>query len=315
MKKPIMVCLLAACAAFTPAIGAKDSGKSAFGTAFQDLAGDDQARFVSTVNLSMAKQDEPLDEKSIITLYRVNRDAVKASPPIDRKKVLAAVFATAPKECLPYFTDHLAEDLFTRKAAGFNPDDDSFMEFASAALLRISRVLHVMQPRELPGMRSAFAVIMFIKASEGKPDDLREVFMLYVLSGSHEITRKKWFPAVFGDDNQVPTYKPMLEAMEKGEEPDHKLPLPIASPQLSVWMRGEMNLDGNTADDSGPTPADSIHVKVSGVGMDMGLSRVPRAAVSDKDSPYYTRRRGRHPDRPEPPEGEEEPCGYVGQTF
>lgn len=313
MKTLMITCLLAAGMAFAPVCGAKNAEKGAFGTAFQDLAGDDQARFVATVNLSMAKQDEPLDEKSIITLYRVNRDAVKASPPIDQKKVLAAVFSTAPKECLPYFTDHLAEDLFTRKAAGFNPDDDSFTEFASAALLRISRALHVLQPREFPGVRSAFAVIMFIKASEGKPDDLRELFMLYVLSGSHEITRKKWFPAAFGDDNQAPTYKPMLEAMEKGEEPDHKLPLPIHPPQLSVWMRGELNLDGNTADDSGPTPSDNLSGNIVGQGMDTGLSRVPRDAVREKDSQYYTRRRGRRSDIR--PGEEDEPSGYMGQTF
>lgn len=317
MKKPMVAVMLAVGAAFVSSVYAKVPESGAFGTAFQDLAGDDQARFVSTVNQSMAKQDEPLNEKSIVTLYRVNRDAVKASPAIDRKKVLAAVFTTAPKECLPYFTDHLAEDLFTRKAAGFNQDDDSFVEFASAALLRISQALNVLQPRELPGMRSAFAVIMFLKASEGKPEDLREAFMLYVLSGSHEITRKEWIPAAMGDDKQVPTYKPMLEAMEKGEEPSHPLAMGITPSQLSVWMRSEKNLNVNTVDNSGPAPADMLSGGVPGArsggvagagdgvggGQDIGLSRVPRGEINDKNSPYYSRRRG------------DEPGGYVGQTF
>lgn len=300
MKKSIVAGLLAAGAVFAPPVRAKVPESGAFGTAFQDLAGDDQARFVSTVNLSMAKQDQELDEKSIITLYRVNRDAVKASPAIDRKKVLAAVFATAPRECMPYFTEHLAEDLFTRKAAGFNPDDDSFMEFASAALLRIYCKLTTLQTTDYPGMRSAFAVAMFIKAAEGKPEDLRETFMIYILPGSREITRKVWFPAIFGDDNQKPTFKPLLEARERGEEPDHRVPLPITSPQLTVYTKGDLNLRSNTADDSGPMPSDDV----AGAGRDTGLTRVPRAAVSNKNSPYYTNGRGG-----------DEPGGYVGQTF
>ena len=298
------------CAVMSVVALAKAPEKGAFGTAFQDLAGDDQANFVATVNRSMTNRDEPLDDKSILTLYRVNRDAVKASPAADRKTVLAAVFATAPLQCLPYFTDHLAEDLFTRKAAGFREDDDSFVEFASAALMRISLKLNTIPIEERPGARSAFAVIMFLKASEGKPEDLREAFMMYVRSGSHVIARKVWFPAAFGDDNQPASYQPILDAKEKGEEPPHVLPLPIATPQLTTWLRGEGDTKNNAYDLSGPTPSDSTFGGLidGDAGQDSGLSRVPRPAVFGKDSPYGTRRRGDHPSG-------DDPGGYMGQTF
>lgn len=311
MKDMGKLFLCGLCAAMWTMAGlAKALERGAFGTAFQDLAGDDQANFVATVNRSMTNRDEPLDDKSILTLYRVNRDAVKASSAADRKTVLAAVFATAPLQCLPYFADHLAADLFTRKAAGFRDDDDSFVEFASAALMRISLKLNTIPIEDRPGARSAFAVIMFLKASEGKPEDLREAFMMYVRSGSHAIARKTWFPAAFGDDNQPPSYQPILDAKEKGEEPPHHIPMPIATPQLTTWLRGEGDTKNNAADVSGPTPSDSMHggILEGDGGQDAGLSRVPRPAVFGKDSPYHTRRRGDHPNG-------DDPGGYMGQTF
>ena len=66
-------------------------------SAFKDFDNDeDPISFVQTVNRSMAKDEDKLDDRRIKTLYRVNRDVVRAAREEDFKNVLAEVFATAP---------------------------------------------------------------------------------------------------------------------------------------------------------------------------------------------------------------------------
>ncbi len=269
------------------------------GTAFQDLPREDQVEFVRAVNLSMRSYQASTPEKRLNTIYVVNRDAVRAAPEKERKAVIAEVFATAPMDVLPMISDRFANELFSRKAAGFDDKDDSFVEFASATLMRVrNRLFSGVSREQFPGARSAFAVICFLKASEGKPADLRQSFLFYVLSGSQELARKVWIPAALGEDGQAPSYQPILDAGYKGEEPEHANTHPMANPELGNLLVGSDLRVANAKDVSSPTPL------ITGAP-GQGLNRVPRAAVQDPDSPWYRRRRG---DRPE-----DEPETYRGQ--
>ena len=296
--------ILVAAATFTSVMAASD-GKTSFGTAFQDLARDDQVEFVRAVNKSMEDYKASTPEKRLFTIYAVNRDAVKAAPEKERKAVIAEVFATAPLEALPMITDRFASELFSRKAAGFSDKDDSFVEFASATLMRVRNRLFSGVPIErFPGARSAFAVICFLKASEGRPEDLRQSFLFYVLTGSQEMARKVWIPAALGEDGKAPSYQPILDAGFKGEEPPHANLHPMSPIELANLQVGSDLRVENAKDVSSPKPLDVGSGMQASGGPDQGVNRVPRTQVQDPDSPWYRRRRGDRPD--------DEPESYMG---
>lgn len=300
------LCVFSAIAAMFAFVQAASDARNSFGTAFQDLAKDDQVEFVRAVNKSMEDYEASTPEKRLFTIYAVNRDAVKAAPEKERKAVIAEVFATAPMESLPMISDRFASELFCRKAAGFSEKDDSFVEFASATLMRIRNRLASGVPIEkYPGARSAFAVICFLKASEGKPEDLRQSFLFYVLTGSQEVARKVWIPAALGTDGKAPSYQPILEAGYKGEEPEHVDLHPMAPIELGNLQVGSDLRVQNAKDISSPKPRDTMHGLTIGGMSDQGLNRIPRAATQDPDSPWYRRRRGDRPD--------DEPESYMGQ--
>ena len=296
---------LVAAATFSAVMAASD-GRTSFGTAFQDLAKDDQVEFVRAVNKSMEDYKASTPEKRLFTIYAVNRDAVKAAPEKERKAVIAEVFATAPMDALPMITDRFASELFSRKAAGFSDKDDSFVEFASATLMRIRNRLFSGVPIEkFPGARSAFAVICFLKASEGNPEDLRQSLLFYVLTGSQELARKVWIPAALGEDGKAPSYQPILEAGYKGEEPPHVNLHPMAPIELGNLQVGSDLRVENAKDVSSPKPLEAANGLNAGGGLGQGVNRTPRAAAGDPDSPWYRRRRGDQPD--------DEPESYMGQ--
>lgn len=308
-KKQLVFAMLAMSAI---AMAEKVQSRNAFSGAFSEMAGGDQAEFIATVNRSLADPDKPLDDRQIKTLYSVNRDAVRGAPAADRKTVLAEVFATVPRACLPTIADRFAAELFSRKAAGFGDSDDSFVEFASAALMRIS--LRCRTADDFPGTRTAYAVIMFLKASEGRPASLREDFMMYIHSGTHRIAREEWIPAALGDGGRPPTYAPMIEAGIKGEEPRHKIAFPQGPPEeLNRLVGSEMRVD-HAWDVSGPQPEmRELGISADG-GLGSGVWRVPRDRMHDSDSPWYRRRRvgGGGGGEVRPPV---EPELYVGQTL
>lgn len=306
-KKHLVFALLAMSAL---AMADRVQSRNAFSDAFSGLAGDDQAEFIATVNRSLADPDKPLDDRQMQTLYRVNRDAVRGAPPAARKTVLAEVFATVPRVCLPMITERFATELFSRKAAGFKADDDSFVEFASAALMRIS--LRCRTADDFPGTRTAYAVIMFLKASEGRPASLREDFMMYIHSGTHRIAREEWIPAALGDNGQQPTLAPMIEAGIKGEEPRHRITIPQGPPEeLNRLVGSELRVE-HAWDVSGPQPERQDAGIPAEDGIGSGVWRVPRDRMHDRDSPWYRRRRGGGGEkRPLPAE----PEPYLGQPI
>jgi len=281
--------------------------KAAFTAAFQDLAKDDQVEFVRAVNSSMEDYKSSSPKRRLQTIYAFNRDAVKSSPAKERKAVIAEVFATVPFDALPRITDGFAEDLFNRKAAGFSDKDDSFVEFAAATLMHVRIRLEQMPADLNPGARSAFAVICFLKASGGQPPELKDSFLFYVLTGSHEISRKTWIPAALGQDGKEPSYQPILEAGYKGEEPEHQNLHPLAAFQRTVLLHSDARIM-EAKDVSGVKTYDSARGVMgtgAGGGSDLGVTRVPRGAIENKDSPWYRRRRGSDPG------GESD--GYMGQ--
>lgn len=319
--KMVKIILFAFCAALSA--GAAEQDKGVFGSAFLDLDRDDKVELVRTMNetLSKVKKDETAAQKAkrIQTVYSLNRDAVRAAKDADKKRVIAEVFATAPLEALPTISDRFAKELFSRKAAGLNEKDDSFVEFAAASLLRITgRLRQQMVARWYPGARSAFAVISFIKAAEGKPEDIREALTFYVLTGSEKLARTKWIPEAMGDDGKEPSYKSILEAGLEGEEPPHDNAFLMKPPEYGNLLVGSELRVKNARDVTGPRDRENERgVWGGGAGGDggaglSGLQTVPRGEVGNPDSPWYRRNRGDNHGGGVP---DDEPHNYLGHTL
>ena len=311
--KTVIIMLLALCAMLS-AFGAEQE-RGVFGSAFQDLDRDDKVEMVRSMNetLSKVKDDETEAQraKRIQTAFSLNRDAVRAAKDADKKRVIAEVFATAPLEALPTIADRFAKELFSRKAAGLDEKDDSFVEFAAATLLRINgRLRQQAVDRWFPGARSAFAVISFIKAAEGKPEDIREALTFYVLTGSEKLARTKWIPEAMGDDGKEPSYKSILEAGLEGEEPPHYDVHPMKPPEYGNLLVGSELRVRNARDVTGPKDRGTERVDLM-QGVD-GIQSVPRGEVANPDSPWYRRRRGGGNGTPLP---EDEPHNYLGHSL
>lgn len=292
------ILMLAFCAVLS--VGAAEQDKGLLNSAFLELDKDDKVNLVRSMNKTFTKEkdeDETAEAKAkrIKTVYALNRDAVRAAKDADKKLVIAEVFATAPMEALPAITDGFAKEVFTRKMLNLDEKDDSFVEFASATLLRVNCRLRQISTARFPGARSAFAVISFLKASGGKPEDLRDQLMFYVLTGSEVLARTKWVPAAMGDDGKPPSYQPIFEAGFVGEEPPHQNLHPMKSPELGNLLVGSELRVKNARDVSGPKPIET----------ERGV--IPRGAIENPDSPWYRRRRGDDPD--------DEPGNYLGHSL
>lgn len=206
MNTRTIICLAAA------VTSAAASAAAFSGDAVKSLAPGEQIELVRTVNAAMPSFGVK-DETRTLTTYRINRDILRAASPVDRKRVLAEVFATAPEYSLPALADGLAAEVFNRKAAGFAKKDDSFQNFALSAMLTIYRRCRADNSLELSNQRRlVFAVVMFLKASEGDPEDLLDQLIVFVPDSVREAARNLWIPAAMGQDGKKGTYRPLVEA-------------------------------------------------------------------------------------------------------
>ena len=292
------ILMLAFCAVLS--VGAAEQDKGLLNSTFLELDKDDKVDLVRSMNQTFTKEKDENETaeakaKRIKKVYALNRDAVRAAKDADKKLVVAEVFATAPMEALPMITDGFAKEVFTRKMMNLSEKDDSFVEFAAATLLRVNSRLRQISTARFPGARSAFAVISFLKASDGKPEDLRDQLMFYVLTGSEVLARTKWVPAAMGDDGKPPSYQPIFEAGYMGEEPPHQNLHPMKSPELGNLLVGSELRVKNARDVTGPKP------------IEIERGTVPRAAIENPNSPWYRRRRGDDPD--------DEPGNYLGHSL
>lgn len=161
---------------------------------------DEQLQLLRTVNLGLKNYTAATRDKAVETVYRINRDMVKEMSTLDLRTVLAEVFATVPAFALSAVADGFATDFFCRGAAGANANADSFADFATSAMLRIYRRCRDLDPAGQ--RRPVFAVIMFLKASEGEPPDLQAQLEAFIPDPIRDMAREVWIPAALGKPNR-----------------------------------------------------------------------------------------------------------------
>ncbi|MGN0833220.1 MAG: hypothetical protein ACI4RD_06190 [Kiritimatiellia bacterium] len=193
------------------------------------LTAADQRRFLADVNKAVGELPGSLEEKTAKYL-NLNHAAVKVAKKGNAMALLAEVFATVPPESLTVISERFASDLLNRAA-------DPAVTYSDAQFTNIAvRVMQVVNERlaetDDASVRSAFAVIMLVRASNGTPADLADRLVDTLADkGARELARSEWIPEALGKAGREANYEPILASADAGRRPDLDFVLVIAGPQ------------------------------------------------------------------------------------
>lgn len=325
MKKLVMT-LSAACMAFVACmaemprsewhalVGDCAQNAAQLKTTIAKLSAQDQTAFLAEVNDAISKMPGSSEARAEKFLA-ANRAAVTGATKENRAAVLAEVFATVPPEYLTLVNENFARDLFNRNANPSRPFTDQ--EFLDLAKNTMATIVKRCETVENAAVRDAFAALMFERASNGSPANLRDVLVSTLPESSQEVASSEWLPAAMGDGREK-TYDPMLGVSGAEDEPVHMAALVLNAQDFSQGLLSELQMGGSQKPGEAPGLMTTAFKGPGVVGaaniddqIDMGLNRVPRAHVfsktavgrnedgtwksEDGDNPYYKgKRRGSH---------------------
>ncbi len=268
---------------------------SALKSTIVQLSAADQKSFVSEVNEAISKMPGSNEQRAAAYIAAA-KAAIEGSS--DVNSVIAEIFATIPTEYLTDVNERLATDVFNRSADGAQGvTDEQFQDIAEAA---VRAVAERAGDSDEGAVRSTFALLSFVRASGGTPEGLTDKLVNVLPENYQETAGEVWIPAALGVD-QVQTYDPMLGVARAGTEPNHAF-VNILTPPLSTG--GSMLASMASENFSSADATDAVGGFYQAVGFDplaaeiqenmgAGISpQIPREAVSDKDSEWYSRRRG-----------------------
>lgn len=279
--------------------GALEGGPDKVGALAAQLDAADQVAFLSEVNAAIGAMPGSVEEKTA-KYVDVNEAVLKASKKGNLPALLAETFATVPPEALTLVNERLAADLFSRSASPAMTDD----EFTN----RVFATMEVIQGRTATaddaGVRNTFAALMFMRASEGSPADLRDNLINNLPDEStREIAKNEWIPAAMGE-GQEKSYESMLGASDAGRAPDNGLVLRMVAPAAMTAMLSDLGSQSSTMTDSNFS-IDQLGLPESAV--EAGLSRTP--LTDDPTAPYFPGAKRGEDTKPG------EPIGYQLQNY
>lgn len=201
------------------------------------LSAEDQKTFLAEVNEAISKMPGS-NEALTATYLNVNRAALKGAQPGNLTTLVAEVFATVPPESLTVINERFAADLFNRAAdPTVKYTDEQFSQIAKSL---VEKVAERNAQVENGAARSAFAVLMMVRASNGSPENLTDSLVEALPADSRNVARNEWIPAAMGEKD-AKTYEPILGAAEAtGAMPSAEMVINIAGPQLLEALLGEV---------------------------------------------------------------------------
>lgn len=253
-------------------IGDAIADPSVMAATAQQLAAEDQVKFLADVNEAVSKMPGSAEAKAAAYLD-ANRAALKVAAKGNLTAVLAETFATVSPEALTVLNESLAADLFNRSA---NPavtyTDDQFVALATNALAVIAKRC---AEADDGAVRTGFAILMFTRASNGSPKGLADMLADVLPEDSRETARKEWFPAALAEGEDK-SYDPMLGNMDVSL-PNEQVVMRVAHARSLATLLddlnvGEMKNKANINALRGQLGTDRGGI---GAGLDSGLYRVP----------------------------------------
>ena len=193
------------------------------------LSAEDQRRLLGDVNKAIGDMPASLEERAAKFL-NINHAAMKSAKKNNATALLAEVFATVSPEALTVINERFAIDLMNRAA---NPNitytDEQYTRLATEAMKVINERV---EETDNGSTRGAFAILMFLRASNGTPEDLADKLIDTLKhDDAKELARSEWIPAALGKDGREQGYEPILASADAGRRPDFAQVLVIAGPQ------------------------------------------------------------------------------------
>ena len=251
-------------------IGEAISNPAVMSSTVRGLSSADQLKFIAQVNAAIAKMPGSAETRAAAAVD-ANRAAVSGAQKGSLTSMLAEVFATAPLEALPVINEVFASDLFNRAA---NPSvsytDEQFVDLAKKSVEAIAvRNADV----DNGAVRTGFAILMFVRASNGSPANLADVLAEALPQDVRSTAKAEWFPAALapGEDK---SYDPMLVDVTL---PNERVVLRLAHAQslealLSDLSSAESSVKYSSQFSPMPYGGDRGGI---GSGLNNGLYRVP----------------------------------------
>lgn len=221
-------------------------GSESIASLIKQLSAADQLTFLGDVNKAVSKMPASVEEKTAkhLNLNHAALKAVKGSGNV--AALLAEVFATVPPEALTVINERFASDLLNRAADSKVTYTDA--QFTDIALKLMETVNKRTAETDNASTRSAFAILMLLRASNGTPADLEDKLIATLPhADARELAKSEWIPSALGKDGRELGYEPILASADAGRRPDFDFVLVIAGPQfLDSLLQdiGGKNVDG-----------------------------------------------------------------------
>lgn len=196
----------------------------------KDLSAEDQKQFLAEVNKAIGELPASVEERTAKYL-NLNNEAVRAGKETGNiAPLLAETFATVAPEALTVINERFAVDLLNRSA---NPKetytDDQYTKICTELMKIINERT---EETDNGSARSAFAVLMLVRASNGSPADLADKLIdTFKHDDAKELARTEWIPSALGKDGREQNYESILASADAGRRPDFAYVLVIAGPQ------------------------------------------------------------------------------------
>lgn len=261
----------------------------------KELSADDQILFLKRVNSAIEGTKRSVDSKTEL-FCEVNKAALVSHKDGNLKSLVAEMFATVSPASLTVINEVFAQQLFNRKANPAKPvSDEAFKKHALSTM-------EAVQARTTgtdKDVRDAFAILMFLRASEGTPADLKDILISKLSDEeTRQLAKESWIPSAMAE-GKAKTYDPMLAVADVSIE---DTPSPAANfvnfQGATVLMVSLMSDVSATVDKKGTKPVvysemflDPNKYALPDEGT-AGLNRVPRSL--DPNDPWYP---GHHRDK------------------
>ena len=257
----------------------------------KSVAADDQAMLLGDVNTAIAIMPGSAEMRAA-TYVKANCAALKGAAKGNLLTLLAETFATVKIEDLTLLNERYAADVFNRATDPKHTyTDEQFVTIASNAMVKIRKRL---EGSDAAGVRDAFAVLMFVRASNGTPADLKDVLVAGMTDEeAKKLAKEEWFPAALAE-GELKSYEPMLGYADAGKMPDPVVAMRVLNTQhyeamISDLAAAMVGRDGK--------PVSDLWVGKEFTGdrdtytQDIGLDRVPRTLRRDLPwNPNYRRK-------------------------
>ncbi len=266
----------------------------------QQLSAADQVAFLAEVNAAIEKMPGSADEQAAKFLD-VETAALKGAKPGNMTALVAEVYATVPPNALTVINESFAAEMFNRAADPSKTYTDA--QFTAIAKSVVNAVQERAATADNGGVRSAFAILMMLRASNGQPTDLRETLVNTLTDpATKELAQNEWLSPALGD-GQEKTYDPMLGAADAGEQPNSEVVMNLAITHATSLnaLLGDVASDtkiGSSADSftallapgyddpyGAMAGSDSLAAAAAGDSSIGTGSTIPR--TTDPSKPYY----------------------------